>query len=73
MPEPEHLHWIRFWLSSTASKLDVWAKRIRGWSAGRPTRDGEFVTQPLDDGKPRDVFLFFDNTDKLQAPGVPSA
>lgn len=21
------------------------------------------------DGKPRDVFLFFDNTDKLKAPG----
>ena len=31
--------------------------------------DGEFVTPPLTDGKPRDVFLFFDNTDKLMAPG----
>jgi uncharacterized protein YecE (DUF72 family) len=30
--------------------------------------DGNFVTAPLDDGKRRDVYVFFDNTDKLQAP-----
>jgi uncharacterized protein YecE (DUF72 family) len=31
--------------------------------------DGNFVMPPLADGMPRDVFLFFDNTDKLKAPG----
>ena len=29
---------------------------------------GNFVTAPLDDGKRREVYVFFDNTDKLQAP-----
>lgn len=48
--------------------LDRWAARINAWSRGRPMTDGNFVTAPVDDGRPRDVFLFFDNTDKLQAP-----
>ena len=49
-------------------ELDQWAERIRRWSTGRAT-DGNFVTGPIADGVPRDVFLFFDNTDKLHAPG----
>jgi len=48
--------------------LDRWAERVRNWSLGAPT-DGHFVTGPTDDGKKRDVFVFFDNTDKLMAPG----
>jgi uncharacterized protein YecE (DUF72 family) len=51
------------------SELDRWAARIDAWANGRPMRDGNFVTRPLDDGRRRDVFLFFDNTDKLKAPG----
>jgi uncharacterized protein YecE (DUF72 family) len=50
-------------------ELDRWAARIDAWSTGRAMQDGNFITAPLDDGKPRDVFCFFDNTDKLQAPG----
>lgn len=53
----------------SSEELDRWAGRIRCWSTGSAMRDGHFVTPPLDDGKPRDVFCFFDNTDKLQAPG----
>jgi uncharacterized protein YecE (DUF72 family) len=49
--------------------LDRWAARIAAWSSGAPMTDGNFVTAPVADGRPRDVFLFFDNTDKLQAPG----
>jgi uncharacterized protein YecE (DUF72 family) len=49
-------------------QLDRWAARIRAWSSGARMTDGNFVTPPLDDGRKRDVFLFFDNTDKLQAP-----
>jgi uncharacterized protein YecE (DUF72 family) len=49
--------------------LDRWAARIDAWSRGQPMTDGNFVTPPVDDGRPREVFLFFDNTDKLQAPG----
>jgi len=51
------------------AELDRWAARMDAWANGRPMRDGNFVTAPLDDGRRRDVFLFFDNTDKLKAPG----
>jgi uncharacterized protein YecE (DUF72 family) len=45
-----------------------WAGRIAAWSSGRAMTDGHFVTGPGSDRLPRDVFLFFDNTDKLHAP-----
>ena len=48
--------------------LDRWANRARAWSAGEPMHDGEFVTAADDNPPPRDVFVFFDNTDKLRAP-----
>jgi uncharacterized protein YecE (DUF72 family) len=50
------------------AELDVWAARVRNWALGKAT-DGNFVTAPTDDGRQRDVFVFFDNTDKLMAPG----
>ncbi len=50
------------------AELDRWADRIRRWSSGRTQRDGNFVLPPLADGRRRDCFVFFDNTDKLQAP-----
>ncbi len=31
-------------------------------------RDGNFVTGPEEDPRPRDVYFYFDNTDKLHAP-----
>jgi uncharacterized protein YecE (DUF72 family) len=49
-------------------ELDRWADRIRRWSSGAINRDGTFVVPPVADGKKRDCFVFFDNTDKLQAP-----
>lgn len=49
-------------------ELDRWAARVEDWARGRLMTDGNFVTEPRDDQLPRDVFLFFDNTDKLQAP-----
>lgn len=52
----------------SAQQLDQWAKRIRNWTIGAET-DGNFVCPPVADGRARDVFLFFDNTDKLMAPG----
>lgn len=48
--------------------LDSWAERVRNWAKGVAT-DGNFVTGPTADGKKRDVFVYFDNTDKLMAPG----
>jgi uncharacterized protein YecE (DUF72 family) len=49
-------------------QLDQWAMRVRDWSSGKPMTAGNFVLPPLTDGRPRDVYMFFDNTDKLQAP-----
>jgi len=49
-------------------ELDRWAERVRNWSRGKAT-DGNFVGKPTADGVRRDVYLFFDNTDKLMAPG----
>ncbi|MBE9607005.1 DUF72 domain-containing protein [Acetobacteraceae bacterium H6797] len=50
------------------AELDRWAARVRAWADGKPMRDGEFVLPPKGKEKARDVFLFFDNTDKLHAP-----
>ena len=50
------------------AELDRWADRIRAWSTGTTMQDGNFVTPLVKDGRPRDVYVFFDNTDKLQAP-----
>jgi uncharacterized protein YecE (DUF72 family) len=48
--------------------LDRWAARVRAWAEGRRMRDGEFAGPQTRRSPPRDVFLFFDNTDKLRAP-----
>lgn len=52
----------------TADQLNVWAERVRNWARGAAT-DGHFVTGPTADGVARDVYFYFDNTDKLMAPG----
>lgn len=46
--------------------LDFWSKRVRDWAAGR-RGEGDFAGRPKGGG-PHDVFVFFDNTDKLHAP-----
>ncbi len=50
------------------AEIERWAGRVDAWASGRRMADGNFVTAPLDDGKRREVYVFFDNTDKLQAP-----
>lgn len=50
------------------AEIERWARRVAAWAGGRRMADGNFVAAPLDDGKRRDVYVFFDNTDKLQAP-----
>jgi uncharacterized protein YecE (DUF72 family) len=51
-----------------SDELDAWSDRIRAWSEGRHIADGSFVMPPAARPRPRDVFLYFDNTDKLHAP-----
>lgn len=48
--------------------LSRWAARVRAWAAGKPVRDGDFASPASSRPRPRDVFVFFDNTDKLRAP-----
>lgn len=45
-----------------------WARRIAAWAKGEPMDDGEFIGNGKAPDRPRDVFLFFDNTDGLRAP-----
>ncbi len=45
-----------------------WAQRIAAWSQGEPMNDGDFVSATRAADRPRDVYLFFDNTDGLRAP-----
>lgn len=51
-----------------SDELDVWADRVRAWSAGRPTEDEHIFAGPVPEPRPRDVYVYFDNTDKLHAP-----
>jgi uncharacterized protein YecE (DUF72 family) len=49
--------------------LERWAARVEAWARGTAMRDGEFAGDAgAAPAQPRDVFLFFDNTDKLHAP-----
>jgi uncharacterized protein YecE (DUF72 family) len=51
------------------AELRRWADRVAAWAHGEPMRDGAFAApdHPAPD-QPRDVFVFFDNTDKRRAP-----
>lgn len=50
-------------------ELKRWARRIEAWASGQPMTDGAFAgDRDAAPGRPRDVFLFFDNTDKRHAP-----
>ncbi|MDQ0391481.1 DUF72 domain-containing protein [Labrys monachus] len=48
--------------------LDRWADRLVAWAQGLPMTDGDFAAAPAADGVMRDVFIFFDNTVKPEAP-----
>lgn len=50
-------------------ELARWAARVEAWAHGTPMRDGSFAgAAPAGPARPRDVFVFFDNTYKLRAP-----
>jgi uncharacterized protein YecE (DUF72 family) len=48
--------------------LKRWAARVAAWRDGKPMTDGHFIFAKQPRRRRRDVFLYFDNTDKLQAP-----
>lgn len=52
----------------TREALDVWADRIRAWSAGGERRDAPRVGSPPPRARARDVYVYFDNDVKTHAP-----
>jgi uncharacterized protein YecE (DUF72 family) len=53
----------------TDVEIARWARRVRAWRDGKPMRDGAFAGPMPTRSSPRDVYVYFDNTDKLHAPG----
>lgn len=54
----------------SAKDLGRWAKRVVAWAHGRESPDGRHVSStPPRKRIRRDVFVYFDNTDKVKAPG----
>jgi uncharacterized protein YecE (DUF72 family) len=51
-----------------AASLARWARRIAAWRAGGVADDMPRVSPAAVPRAPRDVFCYFDNTDKLHAP-----
>ncbi|WP_332119677.1 DUF72 domain-containing protein [Azorhizobium caulinodans] len=49
-------------------ELDRWAARVGRWREGQAMTDGAFIDARSVPKRPRDVFVYFDNTDKLHAP-----
>jgi uncharacterized protein YecE (DUF72 family) len=53
----------------TGEELDRWAGRIRAWAGGRQPADARLISRAKPPALPsRDVYCYFDNTDKLHAP-----
>lgn len=48
--------------------LDRWAKRIRSWSRGNEPRDAKRLSPARPIHERRDVFCYFDNDQKVEAP-----
>jgi len=54
----------------TSEELDRWAECIRAWSTGRQPSNARLISpEPPPKRASRDVYCYFDNTDKLHAPG----
>jgi uncharacterized protein YecE (DUF72 family) len=53
----------------TSDELERWAACMRAWAAGTQARDARLISkEPPPARAARDVYCYFDNTDKLHAP-----
>ncbi|TFZ04858.1 DUF72 domain-containing protein [Ramlibacter rhizophilus] len=53
----------------TDAELRRWAEAIQAWRSGREPADARLIAPPTAKlAAPREVFCYFDNTDKLHAP-----
>jgi len=51
------------------SAIHDWGRRIRAWNEGQQPDDADLISSaPPPERKSRDVFCYFDNTDKVNAP-----
>lgn len=50
------------------AELRRWRDRVVAWAKGEAMEDGEFAGRGLGRRRRRDVFVYFDNTDKRHAP-----
>ena len=50
-----------------ADAIDVWARRVVALASGQQA-EGRYAGAPVNDGRPRDVFVFFDNDAQVRAP-----
>lgn len=52
-----------------SKSLDIWAKRVTGWMAGRDCTTGRFASSVHSPRRSsRDVYVYFDNDMKVRAP-----
>jgi uncharacterized protein YecE (DUF72 family) len=52
----------------TPRELSQWGRRIQAWNAGNDAKDAPAIEPLRADGKPRPVFVYFDNDVKAHAP-----
>jgi uncharacterized protein YecE (DUF72 family) len=50
-----------------ADAIEVWAKRVMAFANGKAA-EGRYAGVPVGDGRPRDVYVYFDNDAKVRAP-----
>ena len=64
------LHGSKTLYKSAYSKAEIerWADRAVAWATGGPMTDGEFASPSIGRSRRRKVYVYFDNTDKRQAP-----
>ena len=48
--------------------LDRWAEKVRSWSSGTTPSGARVAGEVVDDGRDRDVYVYFDNDVKVRAP-----
>lgn len=54
----------------SSRELERWAARVVAWARGGDAPDGRrILNMPARKRKARDVYVYFDNTDKVRAPG----
>jgi len=49
-------------------ELDWWRRRIEHWGRGTQAKDARLVSRSNAEGKPREVYAYFDNDAKVHAP-----